>query len=230
MLRRVTLFFSGILWLTSSQVWAQWNAIAGYELSTADAGPVNQMLQAFNNQHVHTLGFKDIKVLNGFQAGLRYNYDLGAFEMTYNRRFTRRIGDYFENVKAVGMGNTENSDADFFYEIRAYSFVSEFGGALRLGFSLDYNTYLTEMRYEEPTIRDVKIKQRPLGSRFFIGTYVKNRPNLSFSFRLFYQTLWSDISTAPIRDALNLPEELCTDCSFRPSTFGISIMINNGAQ
>lgn len=229
MLRRMTIFLIGILWLTSSQVWAQWNAIAGYELSTADAGPVNQMLQAFNTQHEHTLGFKDIKILNGFQAGLRYNYDLGAFEMTYNRRFTRRIGDQFSLVPGIA-DTVKQTNADFFYEIRTYSFLSEFGGALRLGFSLDYNTYLTEMRYDEPTIRDVKIKQRPLGSRFFIGTYVKNRPNLSFSFRLFYQTLWSDISTAPIRDGLKLEEELCTDCSFRPSTFGISIMINNGAQ
>lgn len=226
---RFSYLFLVIVLTVSTPAQAQWNAIAGYEFSNADAGPVNRILSAFNDQYEHTLGFKDIKVLHGFQAGLRYNYDLGAFEMTYNRRFTRRIGDQFDKVPAI-RNQTEITNADFFYEIRTYSFTSEFGGSLRLGFSLDYNTYLTEMRYSEALIRDVKIKQRPLGSRFFIGTYVKNRPNLSFSFRLFYQTLWSDITTAPIRDALRLSEEICTDCRFRPSTFGISIMINNGNQ
>lgn len=226
---RLWLATLSMLLLAIAPVWSQWNAIAGYEISTADADPFNQILQAFNQKHENTLGFKDIKILNGFQAGLRYNYSLGAFEMVYNRRFTRRIGDQFTNV--VGIRNTVTStDADFFYEIRTYSFVSEFGGSVRLGFSLDYNTYLTEMRYLNDDIRDVKIKQRPLGSRFYLGTFVKNRPNLSFSFRLFYQKLWSSINTRSLQEALQIQDDLCTECSFRPSTFGISIIINNGQQ
>ncbi|MCB0684907.1 MAG: hypothetical protein KDC53_00230 [Saprospiraceae bacterium] len=220
-----------IVFLTglTTAAFSQWNAIAGYEISTADAAPVNELLQAFNLAHEHTLGFKDIKILNGFQAGLRYNHKWGAFEMVYNRRLSRRIGDQFAKVNDI-LGTMQTTSADFFYEIRTYSFVSEFGGALRLGFSLDYNTYLTEMNYEEPEVRDFKIKQRPLGSRFYLGTFVKNRPNLSFSFRLFYQRLWSEISTEPIYNALKLGDSGCGDCSFSPSTFGFSIIINNGNQ
>ena len=126
-------------------VWGQWNAIAGYEISSADADPFNVLLQAFNQKYANTVAFKDIKVLNGFNAGLRYNYPLGAFEMVYNRRFTRRIGDQFAGIPGI-VSKTDLSNADFFYEIRTYSLMSELGGGLRVGASLDYNTYLTEMR------------------------------------------------------------------------------------
>ncbi|MBK8505626.1 MAG: hypothetical protein IPL46_27575 [Saprospiraceae bacterium] len=206
---------------------AQWNAIAGYMVSSADADPVNQLLQAYNVEHKPSLPFKDIKVLNGFTAGIRYHYPLGAFEMVYNRRFTRRIGDQFHDTAPDFTGR---SNADFFYEIRTFSMVSEFGGVIRMGASLDYNTYLMEMKFAEPEPSNFKIKQRPLGSRFFIGTHIKNRPNLSFSVRAFYQVLWSDISTEELMQNLELTKDLCTDCNFRPSTIGLSIIINNGVQ
>lgn len=214
--------------LAPGSVHAQWNAIAGYMVSSADADPVNQLLQAYNMGHRHSVPFKDIKVLNGFTAGVRYHYPLGAFELVYNRRFTRRIGDQFRNTSVDFTGPT---NADFFYEIRTFSMVSEFGGVIRMGASLDYNTYLMEMKFDEPGTDDFKIKQRPLGSRFFIGTHIKNRPNLSFSVRAFYQVLWADITTGQLQKDLKLAEDSeCSGCDFRPATIGLSIIINNGVQ
>jgi hypothetical protein len=207
---------------------AQWNAIAGYMVSSADADPVNLILEAYNLAHKPTLPFTQIRVLHGFTAGVRYHYPLGAFEMVYNRRFTRRIGDQFEEVDRIeGL-----TDADFFYEIRTFSMATEVGGVIRMGASLDYNTYLMEMDFAEARYRDYKVKQRPLGSQFFIGTHIKNRPNLSFSVRAFYQVLWADIGTSQLQKDLKLlqADAECTDCNFRPSTFGFSIIINNGVQ
>lgn len=207
---------------------SQWNAIAGYEISNADAGGVNQVLQAFNMEFDHTVSLTDIRILHGFTAGLRYHYDLGAFELTYNRRFTRRIGDEYLGLDSRML--TARSNVNFFYEIRTFSFTSEFGRAITIGASIDYNTYLTEMDYVQASIRNVKIKQRPLGSRFFIGTHIANRPNLSFSVRAFYQTLWSGMTADQLSRDLNLEEIPCENCNFQPSTFGLTILINNGRQ
>ena len=211
-----------------SSTHAQWNAIAGYLVSSANADPVNLLLQAYNVKHNPTVAFKDIRVLHGFTAGVRYHYPLGAFELVYNRRFTRRIGDQFRDTSADFEGPT---NADFFYEIRTFSMLSEFGGVIRIGASLDYNTYLMEMKFDEPGTDDFKIKQHPLGSQFFIGTHIKNRPNLSFSVRAFYQVLWSDITTGILQNALGLSVDTeCDACNFKPSTIGLSIIINNGVQ
>lgn len=223
----------GILWVFAlflmviPDLKSQWNAIAGYEISSADAGGVNQVLQAFNTRFDHTVSLTDIRILHGFTAGLRYHYDLGAFELTYNRRFTRRIGDEYMGLDSRML--TARSNVNFFYEIRTFSFTSEFGRAITIGASIDYNTYLTEMDYVQASIRNVKIKQRPLGSRFFIGTHIANRPNLSFSVRAFFQTLWSGMSTNQLRQDLTLDEIECENC-FQPSTFGLTILINNGRQ
>ncbi|NND33120.1 MAG: hypothetical protein HKN76_11055, partial [Saprospiraceae bacterium] len=110
---------------TLASTHAQWNAIAGYDISNADAGTVNQILHAFNDKFEHTKPFTDIRVLHGFTAGVRYQYRLGAFELVYNRRFTRRIGDQFtiDPLK-------NNTNADFYYEIRTFSLASEFGNTI----------------------------------------------------------------------------------------------------
>lgn len=215
------------LFAAGPELRAQWNAVAGYEVSSADAGAVNQVLQAFNTDFGPTVPLTDIRVLHGFTAGLRYKYPLGAFEMVYSRRFTRRIGDHFNIDRGSIQGIT---DVNFFYEIRTFSLITEFGRTVTTGASLDYNTYHTEMDYVTASFHDVKIKQRPLGSRFFMGVHLANRPNLSFSVRAFYQTLWTDLSTRQLRQDLQLEESTCETCHFRPSTFGLSIIINNGRQ
>ncbi len=203
---------------------AQLNAIAGYDISAPNAGIVSSVLQDFNRKYDPTVAFKDIRILHGFTAGLRYHYELGAFELAYNRRFTRRIGDYFSNVQEM----STFTDANFFYEVRAYMLSTEFGGAVRLGASIDLNTYILDMDYSADSFRDVKVKQRPLGNHLFIGGHLKDRFNLSFSFRLYYQFIWSDLTVASFRNQLALSP--CSSCSFRPSTFGFTLILNNGEQ
>jgi hypothetical protein len=205
---------------------AQWNAIAGYMVSSADADPVNLILQAYNLAHKPTLPFTEIRILHGFTAGVRYHYPLGAFEMVYNRRFTRRIGDGFQidSLPAV------RTNADFYYEIRTFSYTAEFGKTIRIGGSIDYNTYLSELKYEDPKYQDFKIKQHSFGSHLFLGTHLANRHNLSFSVRAYYQFIWDNISSRSLRSRLKLLEDDCTGCDFKPGTFGLAIIINNGPQ
>jgi len=215
---------------------AQLNAIAGYDISYTDVGPVNQMLSAFNEKYTGTIDFKDVNVLHGFAAGFRYHYDLGALELVYNRRFTRRIGDQFVS-KAEESPMVEErllptgTNADFFYEIRTLSLGTEFGGAFRIGGTLDLTNYLMQMDYDDPKYKDAKVKQHPLGSRVYVGAHLENRRNISFSVRGYYQFFWSDVSTLAIRQRLDLlDDDDCFDCTFRPTSFGITIMINNGLQ
>ena len=205
---------------------AQWNAIAGYDISNADAGAVNQLLHAFNDQYEHTKPFTDIRVLHGFTAGFRYQYRLGAFELVYNRRFTRRIGDVFQIDSLPANG----TNADFFYEIRTFSYTAEFGRGVTVGGSIDYNEYLTELKYDLPKYRDFKIKQYTLGSHLFVGTHVANRHNLSFSVRAYYQFNWDNLTTRNLREKLELVNDEPETYEYNPGTFGLTIIINNGPQ
>lgn len=221
---RLFLLVLALLWVSNLR--AQWNAIAGYDISNADAGAYNRILHDFNKAYDNSKPFTDIKVLHGFTAGLRYQYRLGAFELAYNRRFTRRIGDDFNIENDI----TTRTNADFFYEIRTFSYTAEFGGALRLGASIDYNTYLTEMKYAQTRYKDFKIKQHNVGSHVYLGTHIANRDNLSFSVRAYYQFIWDDLSARSLRERLKLLDDECLDCKLSPGTFGLAIIINNGPQ
>ncbi|NND34262.1 MAG: hypothetical protein HKN76_16875 [Saprospiraceae bacterium] len=99
-----------------------------------------------------------------------------------------------------------------------------------MGGSVDYNTYLTELKYAHEDFRDFKIKQHGLGSHLYIGTHIANRKNLSFSLRAYYQFVWDALNTRALRDRLDLQDDNCGACEFSPGTFGLTILLNNGPQ
>ncbi len=204
----------------------QFNAIAGYDLSTTTVAPLNQLLMAFNeSQPGRTRSFRNINVLHGFVVGGRWATNSAATELTYRRRAVRRKGDFL-----TVPGRNGFTDANFIYDIRTVALSAEAGGTVRLGGGINYNSSNALMNYLSAGFQDVRWRQYSMGSHLFAGVYVRNSRQLSFSARLTYEWIWSDLSLSELAGSLSVADPGCLYCRFRPSSFGLTILINNGRQ
>ncbi|NND06640.1 MAG: hypothetical protein HKN87_09690 [Saprospiraceae bacterium] len=234
---------------------AQWNVIAGYDISGLRNTQMNGIINDYNLKQTSSylemnqvsLAFKQVKVLHGFVAGFRYGYDWGGLEMTFSRRSTRRIGDDYNVVLEVdeesevtdtiiGMTflkptNFGDANIDLHYHIKTISLTKEFGGAIRIGGAIDYNIYTYEVIYKDPPITNrLKKNQYIWGSKVFVGAHLTNSTKMSFSVRAYYQWIWGDNSLSEFETDFDKTKAACTYCTERPHSIGLSIIINNGLQ
>lgn len=240
--------FLGVMLGISFPAVAQLNVIAGYDLSGLRNTQMNGIINDYNAADTKVeLAFKQVKVLHGFVAGFRYGYDWGGLEITFSKRSTRRIGDYYnvhiktdtvfdEKGEVEDLINiSENANIDVNYDIKTISLTKEFGGNIRIGGSLDYNIYTYSVKYDprDPgpsKLRKFKSHQTTWGSKLFIGAHLTNSTRMSFSVRAYYQWIWSANSLDNFETMFDKSKPDCTYCSERPHSIGISIIINNGLQ
>jgi hypothetical protein len=230
-----------LLFLASSwyqtALFAQLNAIAGYDIMQPGLDQFNSLVRTFNAAHPETeLAPRPIQALNGFITGLRYGHEFGAFEVFYRRNLTRRRGNEYL-LTASGTDGIERlvdvDRVDLSYAISAVSLNLEFGKGIIIGGSIDYNIFAQKMTYRGTganEFRNFKNSEHTWGNRIFIGLHVRNSSRLSFSLRPYYQWYWSTLANSALRDKLGGPTESCLPCRERPRSFGLSIIINNGPQ
>lgn len=219
----------GLILLISLQASAQWNAVAGYKIRSVRETNINQLIQAFNTQQPdNSLALKDVDILHGFAVGLRYGYEYGAFELLFNKSFTRRIGDFYK-FKNPDTGLDLRSSIDLYYDIKQISLGTEIGSGFVLGGSIDYDVVKYELDFDNGSLRDLKSSQNTWGSTLYAGLHLANTNRISFSIRAFYQWYWDHLELGSVAEFFSLPEA-CDGCVDRPHMIGLSVLINNGLQ
>ncbi len=217
--------------LVSGHVSGQIHLIAGYDLSYIKNTAMNSIIADANSgqEKEPSLYLKDVRYLNGFVVGGRYASDLAAFELTYAKRFTRRIGDnYTFEIRDMNdsLLDKTTTDIDLYYDIQTISAGMEFGRIIRIGGSIDYNIYTNEVLYldvNDP--RDFKTRSQTWGSKVFIGANLAPESVVNFSVRLYYQWLWGYNDVSEFENKFLGTD--CTYCRERPYSFGFTFLINN---
>ena len=218
----------------NSSMLAQWNALAGYDIMRPGFGRFNALMDAFNAEHPEADRPVDGFVfLHGFVAGLRYNHNLGALELTYGRNLTRNRGtDYDYDFGNGGTPVPVETSLFINTSLSSWALTIEFGKSLIVGGSVNYNTLRHRVAYSSPSdnLRTFRSRQHHWGNRIFIGAHLTNTRTISFTFRPYYQWYWSAFDLSGLRDELLSDTGACMPCREQPHSFGISLIINNGPQ
>ncbi len=205
---------------------AQLNAIAGYDISYLDVPRTNRLLEAFNDLHPEGFRhFNSLTTLHALLAGLRYNYDQGALELSFKKGLSRLGADNF-SVQGI------TTDLDVHQNVETISLLSEWGKGLTFGASLQFNRFKHRLNYLDggTDIKDFRSTQNRWGSMVFVGAHLASSSSISFSFRPYFQWFWKDVNLHSFANELGVGGDDCTDCTERPYAIGIAIIINNGAQ
>lgn len=211
---------------SSTCSWAQWQLIAGYDISGIESQHLNQFLETFNqNYPATTKPFGKMRVLHSLLAGVRYQHDLGGIELTYQRGLARRSSDgirLFDRSQGVG-------PVDLFLNTSTISTGMDWGKNFAIGFALDYSLAKYEILEDDHVIiSDQEDRDESWGGKLYFAWLLSRSERVSFSLRPYYRWIWSDLDFSAVGSS-PLDESIrCGPCSDRPRMFGLSLLIHNG--
>lgn len=205
---------------------AQWQLIAGYDISGFESQHLNQFLQSFNqNYPATTKPFRKMRVLHSLIAGVRYQHDLGGIEISYQRGIARR------STSGIRLVDTSQSQgpADLFLNTNTISTGIEWGKDFAIGLALDYSLVKYEILEEDNLIISDQVdRAESWGGKLYFAWLLSRSERVSFSLRPYYRWIWSDLDFSSIGSS-PLDESIrCGPCSDRPKMFGLSLLIHNG--
>ncbi len=207
---------------------AQWQLIAGYDISGFESQNLNQFLVSFNQSYPATTeSFSKMRVLHSLIAGVRYQHDLGGVELTYQRGLARRSVD---GIRLTDLSQGQGP-VDLFLNTNTISTGMEWGRDFTVGFALDYSLVKYEILEEANLIiSDQQDRDESWGCKLFFAWLLSQSERVSFSLRPYYKWIWSDLDFSSVGSA-PLDESIrCGPCSDRPKIFGLSILIHNGRK
>jgi hypothetical protein len=209
---------------------AQINLKAAYRLVITDPTVFNGILQEHNriirdDQAInYSKEFQDLKLMNGFDLGLRYKVPGVAFEAGWGN--TRR------QLRADGQkltGNSfENTITTTINSVSAGVFPTF--GPLSFGGTISYNYLKIKTEFEEPGI-GTTLKDNAWSSRFSLSYNFKSKGMIGVAIRPYVEFYWSEYDISKLNQSINDPEPPPTS-PFKETfaSWGISFIVYNGPQ
>lgn len=221
------LVFTSILHL-QNPLNAQLNIKVGYGLSYFNAKENNQVLNRFNMAQNEVLNgnyvkpLSPVKVLNGIQLGLRYQFtDFQAFEFGWEN----------QSVQKEALGET--STGGLFKQKLFYSsnqlylgyhlLLDQWGGGIGLGI----NNFKIRDEIGESDVKKNIIDEDQTVLRFNLAYNFSPASRVSFSIQPFYHLSLDAIGLDPLESELGI-EKTDTKSSF--THFGIRFIFYNGPK
>jgi hypothetical protein len=209
---------------------AQVNFKAAYRLVLTDPTTFNSILQEHNSiiredpLFNYSTEFKDLKVMNGFDLGLRYKVPGVAFEGGWGNRRRQIRAD----GKRLSGSSFENTITTTINTISAGLFPSF--GPISIGGTIDYNYLKIKTEFEQPGI-GTTLKDNTWSSKFSISFNFKSKGMIGVVIRPYVDIFWSEYDITEFNQAINDPEP--PPASPLKETFaswGISFIVFNGPQ
>jgi|GEM_PF-2608061 len=225
-----------VLVFTCTLTHAQVNLKAGYRLAITDPTTFNSIIQEHNSiiredpLVNYASEFEDIKLMNGFDMGLRYIVSTVAIEAGWMHKRRQLRGDgrrlngnSFENKISVSMNSIS---AGFFPTF----------GPVSIGGTIDYNYLKIKNDFEEPSFYgDPSLgsifNDEAWSSHFSVSYNFSNGGVFGMTIRPYIDIYWSEFDLTQFNQALNNPEPP----PGKPlketfASWGFSIILYNGPQ
>ena len=203
----------------SSPADAQINLKTGYNLSIPSPDALNQLISTYNDSRGYATGFKNVRWLHGFEAGLRLKADLHAFELTYQAAYqgSRAI------TSILGQEITDRLQFAIHSAAIGYQVSDRIFGA---GTDLQYQFYKTKFTAGENG-NNFKNIQNMLGLRFYLMFTLKGRQGVDMALKPYYVLPFKEYDISPLAQYLQLEP---SDTKERWNRFGLTVLFYNGRK
>ncbi len=208
----------------------QINLRASYRLVLTDPTTFNSILQEHNRIiredpiFSYSKEFQDLKLMNGFDMGLRYKVPGVSFEGGWGNRRRQLRAD----GKRLNGSSFENTITTTINTISAGIFPTF--GPISFGGTIDYNYLKIKTEFEQPGI-GTTLKDKAWSSKFSISYNFNSRGMIGVTIRPYIDVFWSEYDITDFNQAINDPEP--PPASPLKETFaswGISFIVYNGPQ
>ena len=225
-----------ILAFTCSLAHGQINLKAAYRLVITDPTTFNGIIQEHNESirldtnMFYTNEFKDLKVMNGFDMGLRYKVSTVAVEVgwMHKRRQLRADG------RRINGNSFQNKITTSMNSISAGLFPTF--GPVSIGGTVEYNYLKIKNDFEEPSYygdgtAGSTFKDQAWSSHFSVSYNFSNGGVLGVTIRPYIDIYWSEFDLTDFNQALNNPDSP-PDSPLKETfaSWGISFILYNGPQ
>lgn len=207
------------------ELFGQFNFQVGYDLAGIQCAHLNNVLQQYQDQKTWmTDPIGRAKVLNGIQAGIRYQKGDLAVLGTWRNKLARIKGEGIDPIS-----NTSTSK-ELFYKLQSFMFGIETRNYwLGVGASIDYTLLGMKDRTSGDNSKIRVLNDHSWGSHFMLNFNMPTNGNLGICFQLYYATQWRFFDIKPLADHLNIAI-LPSNTQEKIDQFGVSIIFNNGPQ
>lgn len=215
---------------------AQVNTKAGYRLVITNPETFNSIIQTHNEAirqdsfMNYSDEFGDLKLMNGFDMGLRYMASTVAIEVGWMHKRRQLRGD----GRRVNGNSFQNKITTTMNSISAGLFPTF--GPVSIGGTVEYNYLKIKNDFEEPTYygdpsKGSIFKDQVWSSHFSVSYNFSNGGVIGVTIRPYIDVYWSEFDLTDFNQALNAP----TDPPDSPlketfASWGISFILYNGPQ
>jgi|GEM_PF-2909347 len=217
----------GILLLSCTSAYAQFNIKVGYNGAYVNSAKANQIIDAFNDTRSTESGkIRLSKFLHGLELGARY-------KVTENLRFDIGLSalNASNETEGVILSPTETISSEWRTTLTNYfvGIESQYGF-----FGLGANIGLQKLRYRNNTSLSSEkrniVDQTELNSRFYLNLE-STSSNMSFALRPYVSIAWKPYNVGALELDLNPLQSAPTEVFEEDLlVYGLTILFFNGPQ
>jgi len=217
---KATLFLlSAFFGFVSSPADAQVNLKTGYNFSILSDPGIDKIISSYNDLTGYSSGFRSLRWLHGFVAGLRFKSGFNAVELTYQ-------GGY-QALKAEGKNGVESYTDKLRFAIHSLAFGYQVSDRVwGLGADLQYQLYKTKFTAGLP-VEDFTNWQRMFALKFYLMLTLKGRKGVDMALQPYYVLPFKEYDPDPLAQYLNVEPAASHD---RWNRFGLTLLFYNGTK
>ncbi len=205
----------------TASVNAQFNLKTGYNISYLSAPGVNDVISTYNATQAYTKSFSKLTWMHGLEAGLRYKFGAGAFEVTYQGSFqqVRAEGD------VPGSKDVYSDRVKFGIHSGALGYQLS-GSVFGFGTDVQYQWYRTKVIYglTDDTHKDI---QNMFALKVYLMATLKGNKGVDIAVQPYWLSPFDEYSLAPLNNFLGQEGDPGSE---KWTRFGLTILFYNGEK
>lgn len=221
---RTRIYVIAVILLLGLSLSAQFNVKVGYEYNRNDDAMLSNLINQYNTERPFLeakLG--QAKNKSGLALGLRYRFYTTAIELFAHR--------YSGDSEAIGVDDGTDfsekiSTSNLYYGVALENQYKKVG----FGASIGYETLKFKTRISTSSTNREFLNQRELASRVYLSFEFPSN-NVALSIRPYYHFSLGEYNLLPFKEEVLPTVNVNTsDLIFKPSSWGITIVLYNGRQ
>ena len=200
---------------------AQFNLKTGYNFSFISTPGLNEVISSYNASQTYTKSFHELSWMHGLEAGGRYKFGAGAFELTYQGSFQqlRAEGDI------AGTKDVYSDRIKFGIHSAAIGYQLS-GPVFGFGTDLQYQWYRTKVIYglTDETQKDI---QNMFALKVYLMATLTGNKGVDIALQPYWLSPFQEYNLEPLNEFLNQEGDPGSE---KWTRFGLTILFYNGEK